>query len=134
MSVGMRWPVPDTKGCICRQPYFEGQEPNCVHEFVTDFGVVEHPLPRPDRGEVGPLILADHEWVEFSCGRRPALLAFRDTEVSFTRRDGRTFLHCDYPVSGDNPRRWTWELFEAHWEPDSPHQDNRPMLIGRWPD
>jgi hypothetical protein len=111
MSVGMRWPVGDG-------------------DLVTDFGVVEYPCPRPDLGEVGSLMLAAASWVDAMRRDGPIVfsLSFGGT-ARVVEQDGRTFVHYDY-----EDRHWVWEMFDAHWEPDSPHQSGQPMMIGRWPD
>jgi hypothetical protein len=50
---------------------------------------------------------------------------------SATRTQGpgphRLFCHSEY-----QGRRWTWELFDAHW--DDGVNNGHTWLIGRWPD
>lgn len=96
---------------------------NAAHQCESDWGVIEHTRARPERGEVGHLILVSvtgyHQLIH---GPMPegASMATR----SFS--GDRAFYCLDY-----DGQRWTWELFETHWvdEPGS-----HPVFIGRWPD
>ena len=130
MSVEIRWPV-GARG-----------------EAVTQWGVIEYPDPRPDRGEVGHLILAT------TASLRGDDYYARDcTDEGRTRwqyysgpkqQDGRLFLSTAYPVYSSNniyddngwiftdeTQSWTWELFPAHFsDGGGPHD----VYVGRWPD
>lgn len=91
-----------------------------------DWGVIEHSDPRPDRQEVGPLMLA----VGWCIGGRLDKGPIPDDRyglVNVKMEDAdRLFLQIDTAE-----QRWTWELFEAHWEDG---QGPKNMLVGRWPD
>ncbi|BBY78924.1 hypothetical protein H7I53_18070 [Mycolicibacterium pulveris] len=108
----------------------------------TDFGVVDHPRPYPESGDVGELVAASVEFVdallEIAAQREtnpghPALaeLTYGGQPAGWRARarDGRVFLTLHYLGQA-----WTWEMFEAHWAPDSPHQEGGDFCIGRWPD
>ena len=97
----------------------------CRHWVECDWGRIEHPKARPDRGEVGHLVLvaADGLYDLIINGPnwrdRPAL-------ASATLDGPRMFYHLDY-----DGRRWTWELFPCHWADGAKHPE---LYIGRWPD
>lgn len=87
------------------------------------WGVIEHSCPRPDRGQVGPLMLVTAEYLRELLDNGPRERP-RGTH-SVTTDGRRVFAHHDY-----RGQRWTWELFPAYFT------DNLgpPVCIGRWPD
>lgn len=129
MSVEIRWPV--------------GEEGRCF----TVLGEVEHPEPRPDRGEVGHLMLAAADWVAQLITDGPQLMrwggvfsASTDARGTFVRLDYEPFklgLHawCGVPVPEPESLAgsWTWQMHDAHWSNDR-GVGCRPLMIGCWPD
>lgn len=118
--------------CLCGTPYPIGDRPgDCRHDVVSTWGEIEYPAARPDRGEVGHLILAPRGWVDSMArgGYGVSNACAGSTWAASTKRDKgsptRRFLHLAYDGRG-----WTWEMFRAHWD------DNRgpDLYIGRWPD
>jgi hypothetical protein len=132
---------------------------SCEHRVESDWGLIEHPEARPDRGEVGHLLLVTRPYFEClltgegGC-RRYIERGFdpdgrvRWQEFTATTRGDRRFLSTAWPVFSHGqgitqedgselpPERtqcWTWELFEAHWA-DVESQPVTPLFIGRWPD
>ncbi len=124
------------------------------HHIECDWGRIEHPDPRPDRGEVGHLILAMGWTVGANLAAGPVYHArdvdddgrVRWQEYTATEQDGRIFLHTAWPVysHGDGTpsedgseepptgcQRFTWELFLAHFADGKGPED---IWIGRWPD
>lgn len=124
----------------------------CEHIIECDWGDVDFSHPRPDRDEVGHLILATR-WSIDRAADGVSYLFYRDCdsdgrtrwqEYTVTTSCDRTFLHTAWPIynhgegnpaeSGTDPplpiQRWTWELFDAHWF-DGFQQE---IYIGRWPD
>lgn len=99
----------------------------CAHHLECCWGRVEHPDPRPDRNEVGHLMLVGTDYVQELLANGPLLRQKRAGRVDSVTSDGeRLFAHVDY-----YGKHWTWELFEAHFA-DGEGPDN--MLLGRWPD
>lgn len=109
--------------CNCGTVLTADTPSTCTHRWVTDWGEIEHPNPRPDRGEVGHLLITDAGWFHDLCHWGPAL--FPDGRVYRATDGARRFLNLQY-----GQERWTWEMFDAHWADGHPV----PMLIGRWPD
>ncbi|AFQ97469.1 hypothetical protein DOROTHY_79 [Mycobacterium phage Dorothy] len=114
--------------CKCPGPYGPDEEIQCSHWWECDWGVIEHSDPRPDRGEVGHLMLATTGYVDLLLNNGPIPFLMKGGRVDSASVDGdRLFVHIEW-----GGKRWTWELFEAHicvgkgW----PHN----LLIGRWPD
>lgn len=92
-----------------------------------DWGVIEHSCPKPERGELGPLMIISADYAELlrddpEAARRQYSSSYDD---SVSALGSRLFAHI-----GHAGKRWTWELFEAHWW-DGP--DPR-VYVGRWPD
>ena len=87
------------------------------------WGVIEHSCPRPDRGQVGSLMIVTAEYLRELLDNGPREWP-RGTH-SVTTDGRRVFARHDY-----NWQRWTWELFPAYFT------DNQgpPICIGRWPD
>ncbi|MCA9843232.1 MAG: hypothetical protein KC491_01145 [Dehalococcoidia bacterium] len=86
------------------------------------WGAVKHGNPRPDRGEIGHLMLIPARYLrELLKGSRE----WPHGTHSVTVDGRRVFAHHDY-----HGQRWTWELFPAYFT------DNLgpPICIGRWPD
>lgn len=93
-----------------------------------DWGVIEHSEPRPDRGEVGHLMIATSDYVSQLLREGPDdCHCHHGGANSATELDGRLFAHIDY-----EGQRWTWELFNAHWWDNAPQTP--ALLVGRWPD
>ncbi|XTP37106.1 hypothetical protein ACORG1_13190 [Mycobacterium sp. TJFP1] len=139
--------------CTCGVPYGRDEKPPAhSHHIECDWGRIDHPDPRPDRDEVGHLLLVTPAIVELDLIAAQYHSREIDPdgrvqwqEYSATRRDGRLFIHTAYPIYSHGEgvptadggevtpvtaRRWTWELFEAYW------QDGRgpEIYLGRWPD
>lgn len=138
--------------CTCGTPYpADKPPPTHGHHVESKWGRINHPDPRPDRNEVGHLILGLPMRVKAAMNGEYRFRQ-RDTagrrlwqEYRTTTQGERTFLHTAWPIydhgdgipAGDRGelrptpiQRWTWELFPAHFA-DSP---DVPWLIGRWPD
>lgn len=88
------------------------------------WGVIEHSCPRPDRGQVGPLMIVTPDYLRELIDNGPREWPHGGTH-SVTTDGRRVFAHHDY-----HGQRWTWELFPAYFT------DNLgpPICIGRWPD
>jgi hypothetical protein len=122
VSVELR--IVDDGVCCCGVPYpTDDPPPQHGHWVECDWGVIEHGQPRPDRNQVGHLMLATPDYVQSLLSSGPKLHHGAIHEASIV--NGRTFAHIGY---GD--KRWTWELFEAHFD-DGKGPD---ILLGRWPD
>lgn len=107
-------------------PKFIGEpRTECRHVLECDWGDIEHPDPRPARGDVGPLMLIGREYLEalVTAGPRRRSDGGLDS-VTVDRDNHRLFVHLDYE------RRWTWELFDAHWWDGV----DPTVYLGRWPD
>ena len=76
-----------------------------THNLDSDLGVIEHSCPRPDRGEIGRLMLIAKEWVDNE-NRTP----LDPWSALLTNEDGRTLYRIEY-----GGQSWEWELFAAHW-------------------
>lgn len=131
MSVEIRWPV------------------GARNEAVTQWGVIDYPDPRPDRGEVGPLIIAVaaslHEEEEYYArGCTPEGRTRWQYYSGVRKQSGRLFLSTAYPIYSSinihddsgwifskETQSWTWELFPAHFaDGEGPYG----VYVGRWPD
>jgi hypothetical protein len=123
MSVELRWAVQGH--CECGIPHDIGYQSECIHDLECDWGVIEHSDPRPDRGHVGHLVLVPGWWAGSILRTGPHYDPKYGT-TTVTTQDDRLFIHMDW-----EGKRWTWELFEAHFS-DGKGPDN--MLIGMWPD
>ena len=141
--------------CTCGKVYPTGNPPpGHDHHVECDWGRIEHTDPRPDRGEVGHLLLAMGWSVGATLNGGPAYRGrdidpdgrVRWQEYSATTQDGRLFIHTAYPIyshgdgmpsedGGELPptgfRRWTWELFPAHF---ADGKGPEGIYVGRWPD
>lgn len=110
MSIEIRWT--DDNGAVCK------------------WGVINHTRPLPALNEVGPLMLITARYVNYLTEHNPDSRRFYDglcgwATYNVTVDNSRKFLHIEH-----EGRRWTWELFEAHWADD----DKPEIYIGRWPD
>ena len=125
MSVELRI---TTEGvCTCGTPYpTDDPFPPHDHRVVCDWGIVEHPEPRPDRNEVGHLMLTSTKYVRELLTNGPQERRTRRIDSAF--RDGDRFF-CRSAYQGSS---WTWELFDAHWWDGK--GNGLDWLIGRWPD
>lgn len=134
MGVELRWVIEGE--CRCGEPLSPGENhPRHWHHLESPWGRVEHSCPRPDRGEVGHLMLADLEWVAGvlgSEGYRRAGGWWTATTAPDEQNPSRSriFCHLEYPPTGE---RWTWEMFAAEITPSRP-EGARPLLLGKWPD
>jgi hypothetical protein len=110
--------------CECGIPHDIGYRSECRHNLVCEWGVIEHSAPRPDRNQVGHLMLITPDYVGQLLSSPQA---HPPGALSSATIDGeRLFVHMDY-----QGHKWTWELFEAHWGDGK----NRPeVFVGRWPD
>lgn len=79
-------------------------------DLVCDWGVIEFGDPRPERGEIGPLILATADYVrELSAYPHPQCAKNSRALHQITRDGDRLFAHVFY-----FGKHWKWELFEAY--------------------
>lgn len=78
------------------------------------WGVIEHSCPRPDRGQVGPLMIVTADYLRELIDNGPREWP-RGTH-SVTTDGRRVFAHHDY-----RGQRWTWEL-SAAGVPDPRHR------------
>lgn len=116
---------------------------------MSPFGEVEHPCARPDRDEIGHLMLAHLPWVKLLLsGNCHGIVQSWGGRWSAFERDGRVFARLDYRpfrlgvlldrmlgnLVEDEPepteKSWTWELYET----DLMDANAEPMLLGVWPD
>lgn len=106
---------------------------------VCDWGLIEHSDPRPERGEVGPLMLTTMGYFKDLIEKGPLLRsggALHSADIH-QADDGeldentpvRMFAHIDY-----NGQHWAWELFLAHWWDGAGRVTTDRILVGRWPD
>jgi hypothetical protein len=91
-------------------------------EFVCDWGNFPHSNPRPDRREVGELMIATREYVE---QLKAGSLMYHGAVHSVKEKNGRMFARIDW-----YRKHWTWELHEARWWDGAGPE----VLVGRWPD
>jgi len=134
MSVELRITVEGE--CTCGTPYAPGEEPPPHwHHLECDWGRIDHPMPRPDRGEIGHLMLITRSYFGELFKHGPRLRQGRIESVDAVpdAPDGeitddtplRLYAYIDTPEG-----RWTWELFDAHWA----NGKGPDVYIGRWPD
>jgi len=124
----------------------------CQHHIECNWGRIDYADPRPDRNEVGHLILITPEMVEKDLIAPQYQSRSIDPdgrvcwqEYSATQNGDRLFVRTAYPIYSHGEgirtedggevaptpaRSWTWELFEAHWEDGSGPE----IYVGRWPD
>jgi hypothetical protein len=95
-----------------------------VHgDCECDWGVIEYGDPDPYLDQVGHLMLITPDYVKQLLSH-PTLYPPGSVSSAY-RSDDRTFVELLY-----ENKRWTWELFEAHWwDGEGPE-----IYIGRWPD
>lgn len=126
MSIEVRWVIEGECRCGTVQPI--GAPITCTHRLVTEWGEIAHYDPRPDRGEVGHLILTMPSW--FSEVHRSGPALFRDGRAYTATVDGdRRFLHLAF-----GRVRWTWEMFDACIAAPLVGGRAVSVLLGRWPD
>lgn len=129
--------------CTCGIPHHIDEEPFPIHwhHIECDWGRIEHTDPNPSRGEIGPLMITDADYLRLLLGDGPRERLRKApgqpaaewpspgvwvTEWHSATVDGdRLFVHVSY-----QDQRWTWELFEAHWWDRLPSE----IMVGRWPD
>lgn len=115
-----------TGECTCGTPQSPEDQPStCVHEWVCKWGVIEHGEPRPDRNQVGHLMLTNHDYVGELLHNGPLNSRHHGVFNSVTEESGQLFAHVEY-----EGKRWTWELHDAHWA-DVPYEG---LMIGVWPE
>lgn len=128
--------------------------PGHAHHVECDWGSIDYSDPRPDRGEVGHLVLAMGWVIGSNLNGGPTYVArdidsdgrVRYQEYSATEHGGRLFLHTAWPIysHGDGLptedgseipptgyQRWIWELFPAHF---ADGKGPERIYVGRWPD
>jgi hypothetical protein len=132
--------------CTCGIPYPADDPPKRTHRHYLEceWGVVQYTQARPDRGEVGPLVIVSRDGFL-------DLLENGDNQLdkpavaSAYIEDWRLFYRLDY-----DGQHWIWELFEMHWTDLDDGPDERceqapgtypkchahacNLLIGRWSD
>lgn len=98
---------------------------NDTNDLECDYGVIEYGDPRPDRAEVGPLMLVTDDYLLELMFEPQPRSAHEGALHQVTTADGRLFAHV-YHGGG----HWVWELFNAHF------QDGQGpgIHVGRWPD
>ena len=95
-----------------------------TNELVCDWGMIIHSDPRPERGQVGALMLTTTDYVQTLITSGPKI---NDDVVHSVTVDGdRIFAHINY-----FDKHWCWELFDARWWDDF---EIGRWLVGRWPD
>ena len=96
-----------------------------ANELVCDWGPFPYGDPRPERNQVGELILCTVDYAELLLreGPLPAPPCPLVTH-NVTRAGDAMAAHVDH-----QGRPWTWILHPAHWWDD----DGPPILVGRWP-
>lgn len=132
MSVELR--ITTHGECDHGPKYWWEPRSECAHHVECDWGRIEHPQARPDRGEVGPLMLVSRDYFGklFKKGQLRRIGGFHSVDAVPAEEPvtDETELRLFFYVDHDG-RRWTWELFEAHWADGNP----RPRVyVGRWPD
>lgn len=106
---------------------------NTQQTVECDWGVIEYPNPQPHLDQVGHLMLTSVEYVHGLLTNGPKVRLDEDGRIDSATTNGdrlfvpRLFVHTEH-----NGRRWTWELFPAHWWDDI--TNGYDWLIGRWPD
>lgn len=113
--------------CVCPHSHPDGSW-RCRHWWECDFGILEHTDPRPDRGEIGYLMVSTQDYFENLLQSSTVWPRKGWRRDSASVRGGRRFQHSEW-----NGQRWTWELFDAHFHDRGP-TDKQQLLIGRWPD
>lgn len=103
---------------------------NDSNEYECDWGVIEHSEPRPDLAQVGHLMVTTDDYLADLLTTPGAYrIPPKGPQIglhSATENSGRLFAHHDY-----NGRRWTWELFPAHF---ADGKGPEGVYVGRWPD
>jgi len=94
-------------------------------EWVTDWGVIKHGCPQPNRGDVDQLMLATPTWVRHLLSCKSKVMV-RGCWQWVTTDGRRIWAHIE-DLDG---RTWVWELFPAYFDDGKGPQ----ILIGRWPD
>lgn len=103
------------------------QRTYCEHRLMSPFGHVEHTAPRPDRGEVGHLMLTTPCYTKVLLEQGPQPNTCNPHQLdSVTVEAGKLFAHIHF--QGEH---WVWELFDTVWR----DEDDWPVVqLGRWPD
>jgi hypothetical protein len=98
------------------------------HVVECDWGVIEHGDPRPDRGQIGHLMLTMRDYVDQLAKDGPCLWAHKGYRCDHAFFDGgRVFVRSTW-----RDQSWTWELFDAHWSDGCKWPIG--LMVGRWPD
>src|SRR5690349_14569819 len=128
MSVELR--ITTEGDCTCGKPYpTDNPPPEHGHHVECDWGRIDYPEPRPDRNEVGHLMLTSAEYVAELIAYGPQMRRSGRIHSATRDHDGQRAFARSEDAQG---RSWTWELFDAHWWDG---KDNGVRwLIGRWPD
>ncbi|BCP29588.1 hypothetical protein JF780_05695 [Mycobacterium intracellulare] len=96
---------------------------HCNHQIGCDWGAIRN-SEVDTRRPIEHLMLVTPDVVERMLEHGPEI-GTRGGLVSCTEDDGRKFFHLEY-----DDKRWTWELFDAHWWDD----EGPEIYVGRWPD
>lgn len=107
-------------------------------KFMTLWGELEYPCPRPDRDEVGHLLLTDMSYAMKLLVNGPKRGPGGGIHMhSVTSDKGILYAHIDFQADVDSPRRsWVWRLYPAALFFCDGSQWNPPggAALGRWPD
>lgn len=131
MSVELR--ITTEGECTCGVVYSAPDPPpHHDHHVECCWGRIDYPDPRPDLDQVGHLMLTSAGYISELRYSGPRTHPLRDGRIDSVTVDQTTNPHRLFVHSEHKGRRWTWELFDAHWN-DGNHNGHR-WLIGRWPD
>jgi hypothetical protein len=112
--------------CRCPGPFSPEDPPTCHHWWECEWGRIDYGDPRPDRGQIGHLMLTVDTYVDHLL-IKPVTWPHKGGRTDSASRDGdRMFVHSEW-----NGHSWTWELFPAKF---ADGRDFDGLLIGRWPD
>lgn len=92
---------------------------------ICEWGEITY--PRPDENGIGPLMLTS---VDYFCELMKEPRVWKPGRVdTATQVEERRFIHLT-----DHDKRYTWELFDAHWWDEQDKPRFYQLAIGRWPD
>lgn len=95
-------------------------------DISCKWGSIDRSDPRPECGDVRELMITTREYFDQILALGPTTAPNGSGAIhSGAVIDGRRFAYIDY-----DGRRWTWELFDAHFTDGQGPE----IYIGKWPD
>jgi hypothetical protein len=118
--------------CECDVQHGPGYEPECVHQWECEWGVIENAVADPREG-LQPLMVTTREYVEALLREGPHETPFGSVNSANVRFDAARQEVCLVAHTDYEGQRTTWRLFDAHTG-DEGYETRCNLLVGKWAD